>query len=242
MSDRSIRARLIAAAAVAAALGVGLLVLQRWVAETRGGAIALVSVWFAVVGAAVLVALRRRPELRAAALGTYALIAIASAVVGYWTGFRDREVDEDVVVATAMASAGERQDALTGESGGDQNDQQNRKADAGSAPAGPVELASGSFAGADGHSASGEATVVREADGDRTLTFTEFDADPGPGVVVYLSRDEEDVDDVVELGDLKGNVGDQQYEIPADADLSAYDTVILWCVPFTTRIAVAGLG
>jgi hypothetical protein len=236
MDASNARSRLIAAIAVAAALGIGLLVLQRWVAETRGGAIALVGIWFAAVGIAALLAVRRRPELRAAVLGTYVAIAAASAVIGYWTGFRDSEVDEDVVMATAAASAADRQSALAGEDSELPSAQERER------PAGPVELATGAFAGADGHAAAGRATVVREQDGGRILTFTDFDVDPGPGVVVYLSRDEGDVDDVIELGDLKGNLGDQQYEIPADADLAAYDTVILWCVPFTTRIAVAALG
>ena len=235
MEETGARSRLIAAIVVAAALGLGLLVLQRWVAETRGAAIALVSVWFAAVGIAALLAVRRRPELRAPMLGTYVAIAVASAAVGYWTGFRDTEVDEDVVMATAAASAADRQSALAGEDGGTPSAQERER------PPGPIELATGAFAGADGHAASGRATVVREQDGNRILTFTDFDADPGPGVVVYLARDEANVDDVIELGDLKGNVGDQQYEIPADANLSEYGTVILWCVPFTTRIAVAPL-
>ena len=58
---------------------------------------------------------------------------------------------------------------------------------------------------------------------------------------VYLSPTGASVGDVVKLGGLKGNVGNQQYRIPKDADLSRYDTLILWCVPFTTRIAVAPL-
>jgi hypothetical protein len=88
---------------------VGLLVLQRWVAETKTAAIVLVGIWFVVVGVATLVAVSGRPELRTAALGTYAAIALASAVVGYWTGFRDDKVDEDVVMAT-MAARGEARD------------------------------------------------------------------------------------------------------------------------------------
>ena len=82
----------------------------------------------------------------------------------------------------------------------------------------------------------------RDPAGARKLTFTEFDVDPGAKVEVWLTRDESDVDDRVELGGLKGNVGDQQYEIPADADLGAYDTVVLYCTPFTVRIAVAPLA
>ncbi len=228
--------RLISGLAVAAALGIGLLVLQRWVAETMDAAIVLVSVWFVLVGAAVLVAVRRRPELRAAALGTYAAIAVASAAVGYWTGFRDKTVDEDVVMATVAASGAERDVALAGGAADRPEPKPNGE------PTGPVRLASGEFSGADGHAGSGVATVVRDADGARTLTFTEFDVDPGVKVEVWLTRDEASVDDRVELGGLKGNVGDQQYAIPADADLGAYDTVVLYCTPFTVRIAVAPLA
>ena len=108
------RERLVPALIVATALGVGLLVLQRWVAETKTAAIVLVSIWFALVGIAALVATSRRPELRAPVLGTYVAILIATVAIGYWTGFRDTEVDEDVVVATAEASGSERDAALAG--------------------------------------------------------------------------------------------------------------------------------
>ena len=228
------RNRAIAAIAVAVALGVGLLVLQRWFAETKTAAIVLVGIWFVVVGLATLVAVRGRPELRAAALGTYAAIALASAVVGYWTGFRDDKVDEDVVMATMAARGEERDAALAGE--------MPDRAKPDRQQTGPVELANGDFTGADGHAGSGVATVVREPDGGRTLTFTEFEVDPGPGVEVWLTRSESSLDDRIEFGGLKGNVGNQQYEIPADANLAEYDTVVLYCTPFTVRIAVAPLG
>ena len=62
--------------------------------------------------------------------------------------------------------------------------------------------------------------MVEQPGGERLLTFTEFDVDPGVDVDVYLTPSTESVADRVELGGLKGNVGDQQYEIPADADLA----------------------
>lgn len=229
------RRDLLAALGVATALGIGLLVLQRWVAETRNAAIILVAAWFVVVGVGALVAARSRPELRGALLGTYAAIAAASLAVGYWTGFRDEEVDEDVVMATMAASGAERDAALAG---ADTTKDQGKP----KRPGGPVELASGEITGADGHAGSGRAAVVREEGGSRKLTFTDFEIDPGPGVVVWLTRDESSLDDRIELGGLKGNVGDQQYEIPADADLGEYDTVVLYCTPFTVRMAVASLS
>ncbi len=228
---RAHRAELIAAAAVATSLGVGGLVLQRWVAETRGAAIAMVVAWYALVLIGALVALRAQPRLRQTALATIAVITVTTVAVGYWTGFRDKTVDEDVVVATVEASPP-----------GPRSQDVPEKQPSAPGPARPVNLAKGSFAGVDGHAGGGTATVVEDPGGKRFLTFTEFDVDPGPQVIVYLTRDESGPgDDPVDLGNLKGNVGDQQYEIPADADLREFDTVVLWCAPFTTRIAIAPL-
>ncbi len=221
---------LVCALVVAATLGVGMLVLQRWVAETRWAAILLVGAWFAVVAIGVAVYAWRHPRTRLATLGTYAAMLVGTLAIGYLIGFRDMVVDEDVAMAATRATAEQRLRALAGGVAGEHQ-----------APK-PVELARGRFAGADGHSAIGAATVIEQRDGRRLLTFTEFDVDPGVDVEVFLSAAGDDVSDRIELGGLKGNVGDQQYEIPADADLHRYSNVILWCVPFTVRIAVAELG
>lgn len=221
------RRKLIDVGAVAAVIVIPAIVLQRWIAETRWSAILLVAAWMAIVGAAILVGFARRRELRWTRAGTWAAIVLGTVAIGYWTGFRDRVVDEDVAIASTRASGVELQRALTSER----------------APAstGPRELERGTFAGADGHAGEGLATIL-ELDGRRVLTFRRFDVDPGVDVEVLLSTRADDVDDRVELGRLKGNVGDQQYEIPADVDLREYRNVVLWCVPFTVRIAVAELG
>jgi Electron transfer DM13 len=234
MGSGDLRSKLVAAAVTAAVLGIGMLVLQRWVAETRGAAIAMVVAWFAIVLVGLLVALRGRPELRLPALGTFVAILVGTVAIGYWTGFRDNEVDEDVAVAQVQASGAEREAALAGGGGG--GDEPAQKPDK---PTGPVELASGGFAGVDGHAGTGKATIVEEPGGERVLTFTDFDVDPGANVDVYLSASPSDVSDRIVLGDLKGNVGNQQYEIPADADLGRYPNVVLYCIPFSVRIAVA---
>ena len=41
-----------------------------------------------------------------------------------------------------------------------------------------------------------------------------------------------DVSDFIDLGDLKGNIGEQNYEIPTAVDLGVYDEVVIWCVRF----------
>jgi hypothetical protein len=50
-----------------------------------------------------------------------------------------------------------------------------------------------------------------------------------------------DVGDYVDLGILKGNVGNQNYEIPDDVDLSAIKSVVIWCRPFKVVFSVADL-
>ena len=108
------RQKLITAVAVATALGIGSLILQRWVAETRGAAIAMVVAWYALVGIAALAYTRTRPWARLPALGTVAAVVVATVAVGYWTGFRDDEVDEEVAVAAEKAGGAERDAGLSG--------------------------------------------------------------------------------------------------------------------------------
>jgi len=78
------------------------------------------------------------------------------------------------------------------------------------------------------------------------LTLRRFNIDPGPQVRVYLVprkvKGDGDVRrDFKDLGRLKGNKGNQQYTIPRSVDLRRYNSVIFWCVPFTTTLARANL-
>ena len=101
------------------------------------------------------------------------------------------------------------------------------------------QLARGGFeSGA--HATSGSATVVKPAGGDRVLTLTGFETSPGPDLRVYLSTDR-DASDSEDLGGLKGNVGDQQYEIPAGLDLATHSTVVIWCRAFSVEFGSAEL-
>ena len=62
-----------------------------------------------------------------------------------------------------------------------------------------MELSKGDFVGVDGHSGSGLASIVREPNGSRSLTFTGLNVDPGPSIVVWLTQDESNLDDRVDL-------------------------------------------
>lgn len=93
---------------------------------------------------------------------------------------------------------------------------------------------SGTFVGRD-HPTSGNALVLGDGSGQRFLRFEEFETDNGPDLNVYLVNSSAGgVDDFIDLGNLKGNVGDQNYEVPVDADLGVYDTVLIWCVRFSS--------
>jgi hypothetical protein len=111
----------------------------------------------------------------------------------------------------------------------------------------PVAVASGQFHDVS-HKGTGTATVYQLAEGRRVLRFTNFETSNGPDVVVYLAATEDAKDSetvtkagYVLLGSLKGNQGDQNYEIPADVDLSKYRSVVIWCRRFSANFATAPL-
>ena len=101
----------------------------------------------------------------------------------------------------------------------------------------------GNFVGSgDGfHNAEGVAKVINLADGRIFLRLENLKATNGPDLYVYLSTDK-DASDIVNLGRLKGNIGNQNYEIPAGTDLSKYDTVLIWCKAFSVLFGSAKLG
>ena len=111
-----------------------------------------------------------------------------------------------------------------------------------------VTLASGSLVD---HAHAGTGTVNVLTDGNRRfLRFEDdFAIDNGPDLNVYLSRGvdaEGDPglfdDDFIDLGDLKGNIGSQNYELPEGIDLDEYDTVVIWCVRFGVAFNAANLS
>lgn len=101
-------------------------------------------------------------------------------------------------------------------------------------------LSRGSFISEE-HETSGVARIVRLRLGGRVLTL-ELRTSAGPDLRVYLAPgDGSDVDDHVDLGGLKGNIGAQQYAIPADTDLSRYTAVVIYCRAFSAPFGRAAL-
>ena len=110
-----------------------------------------------------------------------------------------------------------------------------------------VPLATGQFHKV-AHESKGTATIYQLADGKRVLRFTDFETSNGPDVHVYLvaAEDSNDNDTVkqagfVEIGSLKGNIGDQNYDVPNDLDLTKYRAVTIWCQRFGVNFGTAPL-
>jgi hypothetical protein len=103
-------------------------------------------------------------------------------------------------------------------------------------------LRKGSFVGVgDGiHDAEGIAKVVPLKDGSNLLRLENLQVTNGPDLYVYLATDKS-ASDFVSLGKLKANNGNQNYNIPLETDFTKYDTVLIWCRPFSVLFGSAEL-
>src|SRR5207249_5692728 len=82
----------------------------------------------------------------------------------------------------------------------------------------------------------------------RVLRLTDFKTSNGPDVHVYLVAAPDVKDDAtvkkagfIDLGSMKGNMGDQNYDVPESADLRKYQAVTIWCARFNVNFGTAPL-
>ena len=82
---------------------------------------------------------------------------------------------------------------------------------------------------------------MERPDGTRVVLFEDFEVENGPDYLVYLVAGDANYDAGagVEIAPLQGNVGDQQYEVPAELADTQPLTVLIWCRAFDTNIAGA---
>ena len=203
--------RLLAAPVTAVIVLVGIWVSGGVITNDFTLAMWLTVAWMALAGLATLGIAWRSRGFRWPVLVGYAVTAAAVSVVLGSSMFFDNVVNEQV----ARAGVG-----------------------------GNTALAAGNFEPVR-HEASGRARAIELADGQRVLTLTSFAVDNGPDLRVYLvagpAASEGQVDDVIDLGGLKGNKGNQQYAIPSDANLARHSTVVIWCRAFSALFARAPL-
>lgn len=171
-----------------------------------------------------------------------ALFVVGTAFVVIWFEphklFIEETVNEPVPSVGATAPA-ERSPTENG-NGGDEA--------AESSPSAPPKiLAMGTFRDLE-HATSGRAEILELADGRLFLRLEDLDTSNGPDLRVYLSEIPASDDwhaygeRFIDLGGLKGNRGDQNYEIPAGTDLSQIESAVVWCRRFTVGFGVAGLS
>jgi len=113
----------------------------------------------------------------------------------------------------------------------------------------PVALAAGAFRDADSsHKGSGDAGLYRLADGNHVLRLENLNVTNGPDLHVFLVRhpgpaSSADVtkDNYVDLGALKGNIGNQNYVIAPGTDVAGFASVVVWCKAFGVLFSTAPL-
>ena len=162
---------------------------------------------------------------------------------------------DDEGAGEARSEQAEPAQAVDGAEAGDAGTEADQGAEAQSSEVGPepesaepqiIVEAAGAFVSRS-HPTEGSARVLGDGSGQRFLRLEDFRTDNGPDLNVYLSAAPSDAPasafggDFVDLGDLKGNVGSQNYEIPVGTDLDRYSTVAIWCVRFGVVFGAADL-
>ncbi|MDZ5622306.1 DM13 domain-containing protein [Nocardioides bizhenqiangii] len=182
-------------------------------------------------------------------VGVVSLVVVVVALLLFqpWLLLIDDEVDEadDAGEVVGTASDGLSQTAFPSDQAGDQEGDEPRR----------VELAAAEFIDAE-HGTSGRALLYLREDGSRYLRLEGFETSNGPDVHVWITDQQSGGDcegcsdswgiyddgDYVKLGALKGNIGDQNYEIPDDADLSGMRSVVIWCDRFNVAFGTAAIA
>ncbi len=199
-----------------------------------------------------------------------AVVAVALAVTKPWLYFVNREVNEafpgltdeqrqavadmpeeekQALIDMANSTRKMVEDTAIAQSGADNVVPAADQAMPPDMPDEPTVLVMGSFIDIDPiHGAEGSATIYELPDGERILRFEDFRSKNGPDLHVYLSTEAPTSTfaglgaDEIHLGALKGNVGNQNYDVPADLDLSKYRSVVIYCVPFRVVFSTAAFG
>ena len=160
-------------------------------------------------------------------------LAIGLPLFEPWRAFTSSEIDEAAPMSKASSS-------------GTPSSSPSPSATA-SPAAQDVVLATGRFVDAE-HDTSGRVKVLELADGRRFVRLEGLASSDGPDLHVWLSDapsggDWGSYDDgrVVRLGDLKATHGNQNYAVPADADLSGMRSVVIWCDRFNVAFGTAAI-
>lgn len=116
-------------------------------------------------------------------------------------------------------------------------------------PSGSQVIRTGEFAAIDSvRSAMGNLTIYENPDGTRLLHFDEnFRSARAPEIHLILTRNPDPLDDrgvgidYIDMGVLRGNVGQQNYTIPQSVDFNRYPVLVLYAPQYNGILATATL-
>lgn len=198
-------------------------------------------------GSTIMTLTQNKPLLAGVAVVVVAFLAwLAFGFFGIQAAFIDNEVDEagpifaaSAAEQDATAATEEFQEAMAEAQEDLTETEEDMPEEMPEDPAEIVTLVSGDFSGESRYDITGQALVLNDGSDQRFLRFEDFNSDNGPDLKVYLRAAD---GDFVSLGDLKGNIGNQNYEIPTDVDLSVFNTVEIWCERFGVGFGSATLA
>lgn len=141
--------------------------------------------------------------------------------------------EKDMIMRTAAEQDTTINETMTSTMDSSKNTEQNEN----------KNLLVGDFMGVnDGiHNAEGKAKILTLSDGSQIIRLEEFRSTNGPDVHLYLSTNKQ-ASDFIDLGRLKANIGNQNYQIPVNTDYNKYNYVLIWCQPFSVLFGSAKLS
>ncbi len=180
------------------------------------------------------------------ALATAAGLYLALAVFGVQTLFLDTEVNEEFEAESNPASADES--SVQQASPATPAPRTDPETEEEPEPRGPVLVSSGGFHDVE-YAGTGDALVYRLEDGSHVLRLENLNVENGPDLYVYAvaapdANDAQTVTDAgfLNLGQLKGNQGDQTYALPDEFDPDEHRAISVWCQRFSANFVTAPLS
>jgi hypothetical protein len=182
----------------------------------------------------------RRPAVLALVTAAVVVAGVGLALFQPWKLWVDTTVNEAAPAGLAASSgAPARSGPAPGSSGSPPT-----------AGSGPVTLATGQLISHE-HATAGTVRILRLPDGSRILRLENLDTSNGPDLHVWITDAPVirgsagwhvfDDGDYVNLGQLKGNKGNQNYPLPAHLNLDRYASVTIWCDRFNVSFGAAPL-
>lgn len=171
-----------------------------------------------------------------------------------WLLFVDQHVDDPLPVSVSQqVAAPMNPEAAASTAAGEQRGSTTEVAQTAPAAAqsGPVVLHTGQFISHE-HETTGTASIIRNENGQHQLVFENLNTSNGPDVHVWVSAGEvveglagfksAGDHERIDLGIIKGNKGNQVYDLPADFDVSKWKSIDLWCDRFNVSFGAAPLN